>query len=78
MSGLCKDCKWWGVLPVHVEKEVIPNHGQRVCGCWAIRFDSPDGLTIPSDHANVVDGSNYFAALYTGSDFGCVQWEAGE
>lgn len=84
----CKDCKHWGNRPDsvadwqdHISKPIDPDtyepmdlpHEVRRCYHPELRFcERP----LEADGFAVADGSEYYAALYTGEAFGCVKWDA--
>lgn len=81
----CNTCKWWtkpedGDGIMKITDPIDPDTYDpmempwdvRFCACPRIRFyERP----IEPDEAAVVDGSEYFAKLCTGPDFGCVLHE---
>jgi len=81
MRKICQECNWWRddepeewdplLHPVDVdtcERMVMP-WVIRECKCPDILFyDRP----VKRNQATVQDGSEYFARLCTGPDFGCV------
>lgn len=82
----CRDCKHWGVEPREYDRIVTPEDPDTYepmdpsllafkvnrCDNPALhRFERP----TESNGFAVNDGSEYFAALYTGEDFGCVRFE---
>ncbi len=71
MSGLCKDCKWWGTA-------VDPDLGRPDWGRCKLS-DTDYGYPIrKSSKARVYDPEIYGACLHTLHDFGCVQFETKE
>ena len=75
----CKDCKWWGT-----------EHEDAYCfrTCQRVKCDrneysggyyySAKSESIFDEPAVAVDGGDYFAALRTQADFGCVLFESKE
>lgn len=84
---LCATCRWWSNAadssmdpaselavrdPITYELVDPQPFELRVCTSPKVRFyERPE-----RDGAAVVDGSEYFARLVTGPEFGCARWEA--
>lgn len=94
MSPRCQTCKWWrrpshhgyGVVhelgeahEVYVKErdEYVERKAEytvRQCQHPGLRFcETPE-----ANGAAVCDGSEYWAGLFTGPDFGCTRHEAGD
>jgi hypothetical protein len=81
--NICKTCVHWGskrpeddylsnpVDPDTYEPMEMPFEVKRCCHPKLHRFERP---SEPNGFA-VNDGSDYYAALHTAEQFGCVLWE---
>lgn len=87
----CATCRWW--QPAKGQRtaaEIVADHPPpdyeargpgyevRFCGSPLLVFHEMGCSLPPSYGAVVADGSEYFAVLITGPDFGCVNHEARE
>jgi len=82
----CNDCKHWkfdpknyhdgvDLISVYDSKDhLTAKPGFKFCKNPKLKFYEAPGL----DEACLIDGSQYHAALITGKDFGCVNFEKGE
>ena len=78
---ICKDCRWWTDADYsHICHPDDFDTGEemempfQVCECKHPNITlferNPDIRGI-----SLCDGSNYHATMYTGEQFGCVNWE---
>jgi hypothetical protein len=80
----CETCRFW-VRPERAEYlDVIAPWDEELSGPkqmpWEVRQCCCPKIvkferTVVRDGATLMDGSHYFAALYPGPDFGCVNHE---
>lgn len=81
-APLCATCKWWGFGHKDCGDD-FPWSELRPCGLIVHRlgyqeYDDKGEVippVMPEARAYVVDGSGYYAALKTASDFGCIKHE---
>ena len=76
----CKTCKHWlSDLDGHVDKPTIKGVGRCLAVIENDRYGDYENLAEAEKAAMIVmDGSNYFAALFTKPDHGCLEWQANE
>jgi hypothetical protein len=83
----CKICKHWGADdepwsrhmthpydPDIMNLMILPWEARVCMQPTQTRFERP----VESNGFGLTDASTYYAALVTGEDFGCVQYESGE
>jgi len=84
-QGLCRNCNWWTREEYDFKFTYFwptdPDTYERrmefpftVCYCKSPRlsfFEHP----VEPDGATLLDGSEYWAGLVTGPEFGCVHWQ---
>ena len=84
-AGVCANCKHWFTDDKSGDGAITdpydPDTGEPMVLPFAVnRCNSPRLLfcerPLESTGFAVADGSSYWAALYTGPDFGCVNHEA--
>ncbi len=83
----CKDCKWWGAEPHIRKREIIRDHGRRICGRLLgdgakafIRYWTWE-TACRGELINRSPLSSYTSAtpaISTAPEFGCVLFEASE
>jgi hypothetical protein len=80
----CKDCKWW-VKPPQGDYDSVsypedPDTFERMEMPFNVyKCECPKVFTLEravvANGVTIMDGSGFFAQMYTGEDFGCVNWE---
>jgi hypothetical protein len=70
----CGTCKHWGSIRLFPAQHEGPG-GQKRCGRIVDASDVGESELI-NEPAYTEDGDEYYSALLTKADFGCVLWEA--
>lgn len=77
--GYCKTCKYWQHLDKFPEIKGA-SECKKVVQAWgATQWDENGQRVLKAEYKNqlffVQDGSDYYAALLTYPDFGCIEYE---
>ena len=69
----CGTCKHWGSIEKNVYRNEGPG-GQKRCG-RIVDGTNTSNNELQNERAYTEDGEDYYSAIMTKPDFGCVLWE---
>jgi hypothetical protein len=70
------DIEWDGMADTYAERQRIADEADKKLGeCHGIPMH-PTVAQLPTPAAAVIDGSDYFAQVYTAAEFFCALWGA--
>lgn len=73
-DGTCKTCKWWGIDD-NWSTYTVERDGGKACACDKMIYAATGrGVVLAPDELGVAQ-SEYWLAILTGPDFGCIHHE---
>lgn len=76
MNNRCESCKHWGSVDRGAYRDELLGYGdQKRCGRIVDASDIGDD-ELSNEPAYTKDGEDYYSAIFTRPNFGCVLWEA--
>jgi hypothetical protein len=84
MDGRCKDCRFWERVcettehPFDEDTAQRHNYGacHKIVDGTTLAYKQDQSSVLTEDMAFTLDGSGFRSAIFTGQEFGCVQFEA--